>query len=146
MMMHRWNTQHRLPRTAALLVVAALTLSGCTSAAQGTEAESAEPAVPDAREAEVTPAPQPPGPSPTPGTASISGAVPVQSAELGQAERAPAPTRVTYPGIDADIRVHAHGVSADGQMEIPDDAAVAAWYQYGSAPADETGGSGSVPT
>jgi LPXTG-site transpeptidase (sortase) family protein len=137
--MHRCRSPRGLRRSVPLLMVAALTLSGCATSGQSTAAEPAEPAVEDSRGSEEPPNPQTPGPSPTPGTASISGAVPVQSTELGEVEDTPAPVRVSYPGIDADIPVLAHGVSEDGQMDIPDDAAEAAWYQYGRAPADETG-------
>lgn len=137
--MDRCHTPRGPRRSISLLLVAALTLSGCAASGQGAAAEPAESAVNDSRGSEVPPASQTPGPSPQAGTASISDAVPVQSAELASIEQAPAPVRVIYPGIDAEISVLAHGVSDDGQMDIPDDAAEAAWYQYGRAPADGTG-------
>ncbi|TLP96076.1 class F sortase [Nesterenkonia salmonea] len=137
--MDRCHPTRGFRRSVPVLLVAALTLSGCAAGGQGTASQPLESAVNDSRGSEDPPASQTPGPSPQAGTASISGAVPVQSAELGSTEKAPAPVRVVYPGIDAEIPVLAHGVSDDGQMDIPDDAAEAAWYQYGRAPADDTG-------
>ncbi len=69
-----------------------------------------------------------------------SAEVPVQSASLdGTTTAAAAPVLLDYPDIDADIPVRPYGVSADGQMDVPDDAAVAAWYQFGKTPTDGVG-------
>lgn len=61
------------------------------------------------------------------------------SAALGSQQRAPAPVQLEYPEIEAQVPVTARGVTADGQMEIPQDAAEAGWYEYGNAPGDHTG-------
>lgn len=66
-------------------------------------------------------------------------AVPVNPAAPGAVEKAPEPVRVLYPELDADLPVEPRGVSDDGQMDVPEDAAQAGWYQYGKAPADEVG-------
>ena len=100
-----------------------------------TVSASGEPQEPSAS----SPSPEAPG-SPEAAPSALSpGSVPVQPADQGQREPAPEPVQVLYPEIDADIPVEPRGVASDGQMDIPDDAAQAAWYQYGKAPADEVG-------
>jgi sortase (surface protein transpeptidase) len=54
-------------------------------------------------------------------------------------ERAPAPVRLSYPRIHAEMPVVPTGVADDGQMEIPEDAGTAGWYRFGQAPADARG-------
>ena len=51
----------------------------------------------------------------------------------------PAPVRVDYEAIGADLPVVPQGVTGDGQMEIPEDAATAGWYRFGPVPADGEG-------
>ncbi|QCU79065.1 class F sortase [Citricoccus sp. SGAir0253] len=61
------------------------------------------------------------------------------SAALRPAEPVPAPVRLRYEAIGADVPVMPTGVAGDGQMEIPEDAATAGWYRFGPAPADGEG-------
>ena len=133
-----------------LALGAALALLGCAS---GTSAGTNPPAPAEATvsapapSAESAPSPSPqtsegPGapPSPSgPGTASSPAAVPVAPAAPGEVEKVPEPVRLIYPQIEAELPIAPRGVSDDGQMEVPDDAAQAGWYQYGKAPADEIG-------
>jgi sortase (surface protein transpeptidase) len=67
--------------------------------------------------------------------------IPRQSASLEaqQAAKPPAPTRVEVPALGIDIAVQPVGLDADGNMGLFDDPAVAAWYQWGPAPASEAG-------
>lgn len=74
------------------------------------------------------------------GREASSDAIPIRSATLDEASTATAaPVMLDYPAIDANIAVEPYGVSADGQMDVPDDAALAAWYQFGKTPADGVG-------
>jgi sortase (surface protein transpeptidase) len=63
----------------------------------------------------------------------------VVSAALKPAAPVPAPVRLDYEAIGADVPVLPTGVAGDGQMEIPEDAATAGWYRFGPAPADGEG-------
>ncbi|MFI2752953.1 class F sortase [Cellulomonas sp. P22] len=67
--------------------------------------------------------------------------MPVTDAALG-ATTAPAaapPVRVQVPDVDIDMPVEAAGVAPEGDMELPDGADVAAWYEFGPAPATAEG-------
>lgn len=139
---HRRRLRAGRSVSLALVLGASLVATGCaTGAAQSTEGRAATVSVPG--ESLEGPASSPsPEPSGSPGAAPSvlsPGSVPVQPADQGQQERSPEPVQVLYPGIDADIPVEPRGVASDGQMDIPDDAAQAAWYEYGKAPADEVG-------
>ena len=89
-----------------------------------------------------------PGPASPPPTATATapapaedGSVPVADAGLG-ASTAPAvvpPTRVQVPDLEIDMPVDAVGVAPEGDMELPDSADVAAWYEYGPAPSAAEG-------
>ncbi|MGD6979179.1 MULTISPECIES: class F sortase [Citricoccus] len=61
------------------------------------------------------------------------------SAALRPAAPVPAPVRLDYEAIGAQMTVVPTGVAGDGQMEIPEDASIAAWYRFGPAPADGEG-------
>lgn len=61
------------------------------------------------------------------------------SAVLGPSAPVPAPVRLDYDAIGAELTVVPTGVARDGQMEIPEDASLAAWYRFGPAPADGEG-------
>lgn len=64
--------------------------------------------------------------------------VPVVTATPGAVREVP-PVRLKYPSLGIDMPVVPTGVTEDGQMEIPGDAATAGWYRYGKAPADAVG-------
>lgn len=64
--------------------------------------------------------------------------VPVVTATPGAVPEVP-PIRLDYPTLGIDMPVIPTGVTEDGQMEIPGDAATAGWYRYGKAPADAIG-------
>ncbi|WP_083504815.1 sortase domain-bontaining protein [Nesterenkonia jeotgali] len=130
--------------TAGLALVLAVSLgaAGCAvGATEGTQDQAATvSASGEPQEAPASsPSPEAPG-SPEAAPSSFDpGSVPVQPADQGQQEPTPEPVQVLYPEIDADLPVQPRGVASDGQMDIPDDAAQAAWYQYGNAPADDVG-------
>ncbi|MDI3329472.1 MAG: class F sortase [Micrococcus sp.] len=68
--------------------------------------------------------------------------MPVVTATLAPAAAAserPAPVRVEYASIGAELPVVPTGVADGGQMQIPEDAATAGWYRFGPAPADGEG-------
>lgn len=64
--------------------------------------------------------------------------VPVVTATPGAVVEVP-PVSLNYPSLGIDMPVVPTGVTEDGQMEIPGDAATAGWYRYGKAPADAVG-------
>ncbi|MEU4259565.1 class F sortase [Streptomyces fradiae] len=55
------------------------------------------------------------------------------------AEPSPAPRRVTVPRVGLDAPVRPVGVTAEGDMAVPADPAVAGWYHYGPAPGGAEG-------
>ncbi|WP_218220274.1 class F sortase [Nesterenkonia sp. Act20] len=125
------------PRVLSLAVIAALAVSGCAGGS-GNEPTAEMSAPDDSAGPSAFRAPEAPGQADS--SAGLDGSeVQVRSAELGRAQEAPEPVEVRYPGIDAELPVQPRGVASDGQMDIPDDAAQAAWYQYGKAPADDVG-------
>ncbi|MEZ0447721.1 class F sortase [Cellulomonas sp. ICMP 17802] len=77
-------------------------------------------------------------PRPTP----VVPPVPVYDAALGAQAAVPAtppPVRLVVPDVGIDMAVDAVGVQEDGQMQIPEDADRAGWYEFGPAPADPAG-------
>lgn len=67
--------------------------------------------------------------------------VPRQSAsiEAQQASKPPAPTRIEVPALGIDMTVKPVGLDGAGNMGLFDDPAIAAWYQWGPAPASAAG-------
>lgn len=67
--------------------------------------------------------------------------VPRQSASLDdqRREKPPAPTRIEVPALGIDMTIQPVGLDADGNMGLFDDPAIAAWYQWGPAPASDAG-------
>ena len=49
------------------------------------------------------------------------------------------PVRLTVPTVGLEVVLEGVGVSADGQMEIPDEGDRAGWYRHGAAPGDDVG-------
>lgn len=132
------------PGIVGLALVVVLAVSGCTPDGGTPDVPEAAVSAPDeSAGSSASTAPEAPGQADTSSSAEDSAAdpaeVPVQSSALGQVESAPEPVQISYPDIDAELPVQPRGVADDGQMDIPDDAAQAAWYEYGKAPADGVG-------
>src|SRR5699024_10267671 len=60
-------------------------------------------------------------------------------ATLPAAEERSEPVRLMVPAVGLEVALESVGVTADGQMEIPDDADRAGWYRHGPAPGDAKG-------
>lgn len=95
------------------------------SAPQPTSTAEAEPSPSGA----AAPAPAPPR----------ADEVPIVSAADGQQAQSAPPTQVEVPTLGASLPVEPTGVEADGQMEIPEDAAIGGWYRFGATPGDGAG-------
>ncbi|QCB95434.1 class F sortase [Cellulomonas shaoxiangyii] len=83
-----------------------------------------------------------PSAAPVPaGGATTAPPVPVQDASLGALPVAAVvpPVRVQVPDLEIDMPVEPAGVAPEGDMELPDRADVAAWYEFGPAPAAPAG-------
>lgn len=110
-------------------------LAGCVAAPSGDGAATGTATAPSARPAEGESRPAaaaPPAAVPD---------VPRQSASLEaqQAAKPPAPTRIEVPALGIDMSIRPVGLDADGNMGLFDDPAIAAWYQWGPAPASDAG-------
>ncbi|MFJ8907743.1 class F sortase [Streptomyces sp. NPDC102359] len=75
-------------------------------------------------------------PSAPAATAGASAAPPPPVADR---PREAAPEGILVPGAGLDARVDPVGVTAQGDMTVPDDPAVAGWYRYGPAPGSSQG-------
>ncbi|MGW4927629.1 class F sortase [Agromyces sp. NPDC004153] len=74
------------------------------------------------------------------GSAAALPDVPVTSPALqDQPAAPPAPTRLEVPALGIDVQVRPTGLDDQGRMGLVDDPAIAAWYQWGPAPASEAG-------
>lgn len=66
--------------------------------------------------------------------------IPRRSAALeDQPAAPPAPTRIEVPALGIDVSVRPVGLDEQGRMGLFDDPAIAAWYQWGPAPASPSG-------
>jgi hypothetical protein len=74
------------------------------------------------------PASTPTASAPTPTAAAL---VPIQSADLPAPSEPVPPVRLRIDALGIDMPVTAVGVQATGQMQLPEDPAVAGWYRYG---------------
>ncbi|TRW45476.1 class F sortase [Georgenia yuyongxinii] len=121
-------TEVRRRRTLTAALAAAF-LGGCAVTAQppGSPVETTAPA--SAASTSALPAP------------SVGPDVEIRTAALGAASAAPAlpPSRVVYERLGIDMPVDPVGVTADGAMEIPPDAARSGWYRFGPGVAPESG-------
>lgn len=79
---------------------------------------------------DVAPAPGRLGAIPAPGRS---------SAGLPAIPDRPAPVRLSVPSLDLRVQLDDVGVTADGQMEIPDEGDRAGWYRHGPAPGSDAG-------
>jgi sortase (surface protein transpeptidase) len=96
-----------------------------------------EPAAAGAPVEQVLPAPAPSPPAPDAGTpppVTVRDAAPAAPAER------PAPVRLAVPALGVDAPLDAVGVTADGQMQLPEDVGRVGWYRFGPVP----GASGSA--
>ena len=81
-------------------------------------------------------------PAATPRPTAVVPDVPVHDADLAAqvpVAATPPPVRLVVPDVGIDMAVDPVGVQDDGQMQIPEDADRAGWYEFGPAPADAAG-------
>jgi hypothetical protein len=78
----------------------------------------------------ATPRPTAPNPQPTPSATPVID-VPVVSSRVPTPIAPVAPVHLVISSIDADMPVVPVGVDAKDQMGLPEDPAVAGWYEYG---------------
>lgn len=131
--------------SAAALV---LMLSGCGSASVAGSLAGAPTQLPETGasalpEASVLPAPPEAAPT-TPTPAPVPPAVPlvnVASADIRSVQGVPlvAPVRVRIEALGIDMGIEAVGLGDTGGMGLPKNPAIAAWYQFGPAPASASG-------
>jgi LPXTG-site transpeptidase (sortase) family protein len=76
-----------------------------------------------------------------PAPAAAVPAVPRRSAALedNQPVAPPAPNRIEIPDLGIDVAVQPAGLDEQGRMGLFDDPSIAAWYQWGPAPASTAG-------
>ncbi len=119
-------------RVLGSLVAAAAVLSALCACLGASDTSAASPP------AVVTETPDVAAPS-TPVTAVP--AVPRRSAALedNQPVVPPAPTRIEIADLGIDVAVQPVGLDEQGRMGLFDDPSIAAWYQWGPAPASTVG-------
>ncbi|MEY2849394.1 MAG: hypothetical protein RI885_2061 [Actinomycetota bacterium] len=80
-----------------------------------------------------------PEPEPTPKP--VVPDIPIADAGVGNVTvvGSVAPVRIALPDLGIDMSVEAEGVDDDGQMGLPENAAVAGWYRYGPGLRDAAG-------
>ncbi len=112
-------------------MVALLVLAACSSDAPGATT---------ALTTGVATAVATPTPAATAPSAGVP-AVPLRDASLGATPQPPVvpPVRVQVPDLGIDMPVEPAGVAPAGDMALPDTAEVAAWYEFGPAPAAPEG-------
>jgi sortase (surface protein transpeptidase) len=117
---------------AASVVVVSLSACVPPSPEPAATEPASQQAAPDTERGRTTPTPTP-RPSVPP--------VARQSAALEDHRRVapPAPTRLEIPDLGIDVVVQPVGLDDQGRMALFDDPAVAAWYQWGPAPASDAG-------
>lgn len=127
----------------ALALGAALAFSGCASVSSAglppSPAEAAvSPSGPSEESAESSTAQTSEG-AEVPSDSEMPTEVPIVASDPESIEPTQEPVQISYPDIDAEMPVEPRGVSSDGQMDVPEDAAQAGWYEHGKAPADDVG-------
>ena len=128
-----WAARLSAPsRAAVAAVLTALALASCG----GQDTSVTQVAVPVAPSASPSPAPA------ARDTAVGSGITPptlrTYGAKLSE-RRLPVtrvPLRLRVPAIGVDQAVTPVGVAADGQLDVPDNAASVSWYRFGSGPTE----------
>lgn len=120
-------------------LVAAFAVLGLVSGAAPAPAPEVPVPAPAASAEAVTPEP-----ASTPAAASPTRQVPdvprtSAALEDNRVAPAPAPVRVEVPDLGIDVSVQPVGLDDQGRMGLYDDPAIAAWYQWGPAPASASG-------
>lgn len=118
----------RALRVPALVVAAALFLSGCAAAPSG-DVSAPEATQSPAAAAETTPAAPSEAATPAPETQPPSGAGGVEVMPEGIE-----PTAVSIPAIDVEDTLIDLGIAADGRMEVPVDFDEIGWFTGGGKP------------
>ena len=120
-----------LPRSSAALVLASVALVGC--AAQGPTVTQGA-----VRAPQSTPSAAAALPTVAAGSGLVPPTLKTYGAKLSErrlpAARVPVHLRVAAIGVDQAVT--AVGVAADGQLDVPDDAASVSWYRFGSGPTE----------
>lgn len=131
-----WPGTALAPSRASARVLATVVVLGATlgplTACTGPDPAS-EPVVAASSSPTATPRPTPSRPVPV---------VPVYDADLSAQQpvaATPPPVRLVVPDVGIDMPVDPVGVTDDGEMQIPEDADRAGWYEFGPAPADAEG-------
>lgn len=68
-----------------------------------------------------------------------SGSVGTQSSTIPPVRQAVPPVRVELPEANIDVTVKPVGVKTTGMMDIPENVAIAGWYEYGPDPESASG-------
>jgi LPXTG-site transpeptidase (sortase) family protein len=113
----RWGL---LPSVALLLL--AVSLSGCGSAPAPRLGTA------DTPDQHVTAIPSP-----------NSGSVGTRSSTIPPVRQAVPPVRVELPQANINVTVEPVGVKSTGLMDIPENVAIAGWYEYGADPDSASG-------
>ena len=128
---------------AALVLMLMLMLSGCGSACVAgslagapTQLPATSPSTPAPMPASVPPPAAPPT-APPPAVPLVN----VASADIRsvQAVALVAPVRIRIEALGIDMGIEAVGLGDTGGMGLPKNPAIAAWYQFGPAPASASG-------
>jgi hypothetical protein len=127
--MHRGTPRVRGRMGRVIAPLAGAALAACLVACS-------TPAATTAPEPDLTPVPTPSAAAPTP-----SVDVPIQSGALPAPTTPVPPVRLRIDALGIDMPVTDVGVEPTGQMELPEDPAVAGWYRYGP---DATSTAGNV--
>lgn len=124
------GTLSRRPVATALasLAVAAMAIAGC-AAPESPVADDADDVTPVATPSE--PVETETGAESAPPEIAVVDSSVDAAQEAAQARDAAVPVTLRYDRLGTDMAVDPVGVADDGQMEIPDDAYRAGWYEYG---------------
>lgn len=87
---------------------------------------------------EPSPTPTTPA-SPTPAPWVTDETTRVDATQIVMPEPVDPPQLLSIASVSVQMPVAATGVTADDQMELPDDPAVIGWYKFGAVPGAETG-------
>ncbi|WP_308798154.1 class F sortase [Agromyces silvae] len=119
-------------RTVQALIAASLIVLALAACLGPAAAPPTSPAPPG-------PSPETAAPAPTPSPTVPQPARQSAALEDQRALAAPPPTRLEIPDLGIDVTVQPVGLDDRGQMGLFDDTAIAAWYQWGPAPASAAG-------